>query len=324
MPTTTQARRIWNAAIDRHPGLIVRCRGTADVIAGGELRPRQRPPRRGARRRPQRRRPRALRRRPRDRPLRHARASSSIPAARTVRVQGGATLGDVDRETHLHGLAVPAGVVSRDRHRRPDARRRRRLAGAQVRADLRQPARPASWSPPTAASSTASADEHPDLFWALQGGGGNFGIVTAFPFRAHPVSTRARRPAGLAARPGRRASCASTATSWRRAPEELTAYCALVTTPDGHAGLSSSSPAGAATSPRASVSLAPLRAFGPPVADTIQPMPFPAMQQIARRRLPGRHPQLLELELRARPDRRGHRHHRRARQPHGARRCRRR
>ena len=83
---------------------------------------------------------------------------------------------------------------------------------------------------------TASADEHPDLFWALKGGGGNFGVVTDFTFRAHPVSTVL---GGLLVWPRDRAG--ELLRFYRdfmaRAPEELTCYCALVTAPDGHAGL---------------------------------------------------------------------------------------
>ena len=88
-----------------------------------------------------------------------------------------------------------------------------------------------------------------------------------------------------------------------RAPEELTVYCALVTTPDGV-------PACIAVAcwcgdvAEGEQVLAPLRDFGPPIADMIQPMPFPQMQQTLDGAFAGRHPQLLEGELRARPDRR--------------------
>ena len=80
-------------------------------------------------------------------PLRGVRVD---PAARTVRVAGGATWADVDRETQVFGLATPSGVRLDDRRRRLHAGRGLRRAAAQVRPDLRQPARPRTWSPPPA------------------------------------------------------------------------------------------------------------------------------------------------------------------------------
>jgi len=124
----------------------------------------------------------------------------------------------------------------------------------------------------------ASAEERPDLFWALRGGGGNFGVVTAFRFRAQPVSMVL---GGLVVHPREKAK--ELLRYYRdfmaTAPEELTAYAALVTAPDGM-------PAAAviccwcgdmAEGERV---LAPLRAFGPPLMDAVQPMPFPAMQTL--------------------------------------------
>jgi FAD/FMN-containing dehydrogenase len=181
------ARRIWNAAIDRYPGLIVRCLGTADVIQA----------------------------------VKFARANNVLvsvrggghnvagralcdngividlsamrgvlvdPKTATVQVQGGATLGDLDRETHLHGLAVPIGVVSKTG-----------VAGLTLGGGVGWLVRKhglscdnvLSFEVVTADGTlvTASAEEHPDLFWALRGGGGNFGIVTRFRFRAYPIAT---------------------------------------------------------------------------------------------------------------------------------------
>lgn len=270
------ARKIWNASIDKHPGLVARCSGVADVVAA----------------------------------VNFARENELLVAVRggghnvagralcdngividlsgmkgihvdaknhTVRVQGGATLGDVDRETHAFGLAVPAGVVSKTG-----------IAGLTLGGGVGWLVRKygltcdnvLSFDIVTADGKprVASANENEDLFWALKGGGGNFGVVTSFKFRAHPVSTVL---GGLVMYPRDRA--VELFRFYRdftqSAPEELTAYIALLHTPDGIPAVAViACYCGDVT--EGEKALKPLRTFGSPMVDAIQPMPFPQMQTL--------------------------------------------
>ncbi len=178
-------RAVWNGAVDRRPRLIARCIGTADVVAAVRF--------------------------ARDHDLEiairgggHNVAGTAVcddgividlsamrgvrvdPAARRVWVQGGALWGDVDHETQAHGLATTGGIVSHTGvagltlgggigwlMRKIGLTIDNLLAVDVVTAD--------------GGRLRASEDEHPDLFWALRGGGGNFGVVTSFEFRLHPV-----------------------------------------------------------------------------------------------------------------------------------------
>ena len=179
------ARRIWNGAIDRHPAGIARCTGTADVVAAVRC--------------------------AREHDLEIAvrggghnvagtsvcdhglvvdlsamRAVSVDPGGRTAWVQAGALWSDVDRETQVHGLATTGGIVGHTG-----------VAGLTLGGGIGFLMRKHGLAVDnllaaevvTAEGSVvrASADEHPDLFWALRGGGGNFGVVTAFQFLLHPV-----------------------------------------------------------------------------------------------------------------------------------------
>jgi FAD/FMN-containing dehydrogenase len=184
-PGYDEARAVRNGLIDRRPALIIRCNGAADVVAAVNF--------------------------AREHDLLvsvrgggHNVGGMAVndgglvidlsdmhgvwvnPDARTVRVQGGATWGDVDRETQLYGLATPGGVISTTGvggltlHGGWGWLRRKYgysvdnlLAVDIVTADG-QPRR-------------ASETENPDLFWAVRGAGSNFGVVTSFEFRLHPL-----------------------------------------------------------------------------------------------------------------------------------------
>jgi FAD/FMN-containing dehydrogenase len=127
---------------------------------------------------------------------------------------------------------------------------------------------------------TASVDEHPDLFWALKGGSGNFGVVTSITYRLHPVGTVI---SGMLLHPlarGREVLRFYRDFLAAGLPDELIVYAAAVTSPDG-IPLLAIVPSWTGTDlDEGERLLAPLRAFGPPVADLVTRMPYTAMQQM--------------------------------------------
>jgi FAD/FMN-containing dehydrogenase len=270
------ARRIWNASIDKHPGLIARCAGVPDVIRAvkfARLNDLLVAVRGGGHNVAGR----ALCDDGLVIDLSAMRSASVDSQQRTARVAGGATLADVDRETQRYGLAIPVGVISRTG-----------IGGLTLGGGVGWLVRKygltcdnvQAFEVVTAEGEllTATAESNPDLFWALRGGGGNFGIVTSFLFRAHHVSSVVGglliypRDAALAVMRNYRAFM-------RSAPDDLTAYAGLLTTPDGTpaVGVLACYCGHLAEGERV---LKPLRAFGSPIVDAIQPMTYIAMQTL--------------------------------------------
>ena len=271
-----EARKIWNASVDKSPKLIARCSGVADVVdavnfgrennlltairggghnVGG----------------------RALCDDGLVIDLSRMRSVFVEPASSTVRVQGGATLGDLDRETHIFGLAVPSGIVPKTG-----------IGGLTLGGGVGFLLRKYGMSIDNLRSCqiitaegrvlTANPSENADLFWALRGGGGNFGVVTSFEFQAHSVRTVL---GGLLLHP--RDAAVDLIRHFRdyigAAPDELTAYIALLHGPDG-TPLAAVIPCYCGDIAEGERLLKPLRAFGKPLLDTIQPISFPAMQSL--------------------------------------------
>lgn len=180
-----EARKVWNGMIAKKPALIVRCKGAADVISAVNF--------------------------ARDSHLLfsvrgggHNVAGSALcdggmvidlsrmrsvrvdPEHRTARAEGGATLGDLDHETQAFGLAAPVGVVSATG-----------IAGLTLHGGVGWLSRKYGMTVDNLRSVDivtaegrlikANKDENSDLFWAIRGGGGNFGVVTSFEFGIHPV-----------------------------------------------------------------------------------------------------------------------------------------
>ena len=275
-PGYDDARRIWNASVDKHPRLIARCSGVADIVAAVNF--------------------------ARDNNLVTAirggghnvggralcddgividlsamRSVHVDSANRTVRVQGGTTLGDMDRETHVFGLAVPCGTVPKTG-----------IAGLTLGGGVGWLLRKHGMSIDNLLSCqvvtadgavlTAGASEHEDLFWALRGGGGNFGVVASFEFRAHPVHTVL---GGIIVHP--RQAAFDVIRHFRdfmqSAPDELTAYVGLLHAPDG-TPIVGVIPCYCGDIGEGERVLEPLRRFGAPLNDAVQPMPFPVMQSL--------------------------------------------
>jgi FAD/FMN-containing dehydrogenase len=180
-----EARKIWNGLIDKRPALIARCAGVGDVIDSVNF--------------------------ARENDLLvavrgggHNVAGNAVcdgglvidlspmrgirvdPERRTVRAESGVTLGDLDRETQVFGLATPMGVVSETG-----------IAGLTLSGGIGWLRRKWGLSSDNLLSVdvvsadgrffTASEQENEDLFWGIRGGGGNFGVVTSFEYRLHPI-----------------------------------------------------------------------------------------------------------------------------------------
>jgi FAD/FMN-containing dehydrogenase len=198
------------------------------------------------------------------------------PAASSIRVEAGVTWGELDHEAQAFGLGTTGGAVSTTG-----------IAGLTLGGGLGVLMRKhglacdnvLSIDVVTAEGAlvTASATENPDLFWALRGGGGNFGIATTFEYRLHPVGTVL---GGLVLYPFDRAK--EMLTFYREltatAPDELTAYAALLTSPDG-VRLSAIFACFAGPVSSGETALRPLREYGPPMADLISPMPYALIQK---------------------------------------------
>ncbi|AVZ71532.1 oxidoreductase [Streptomyces lunaelactis] len=278
-----QARTIYNAMIDRRPAAVVRCTDAADVMAAVDF--------------------------IRDRglelavrggghsgpglclvddgvtidlsPMRWARVD---PGAETARVGGGTLLGDLDHAAHGFGLATPAGIMSTTGvggltlggghghlTRKYGLTVDNLLSADVVLAD--------------GSSVTASESENPDLFWALRGGGGNFGIVTSFRFRLHPVHTVG---VAITVWPVDRTP---EVLHWYReflpqAPDDLNGFYALLVVPPGPPfpeEIHGQKMCGVVwcwtgDPDRLEEILTPVNEPGPPAFHFTTPMPYPALQ----------------------------------------------
>jgi FAD/FMN-containing dehydrogenase len=220
-----EARSIWNAMIDRRPGLIVRCAGTADVVravafakehgllvsvrgAGHNIAGK------------------ALRDGALLVDLSGLRSVHVDVGGKTVRAEPGCTLGDIDHETLAFGLALPVGINSTTG-----------ISGLTLGGGFGWLSRTLGMTIDNLISVdvvtadgelvTASADENADLFWGIRGGGGNLGIVTSWHFRLHPVGPNLL--CGVAAYPfdDARTVLDKYRAAAAEAPEELTVWAVL-------------------------------------------------------------------------------------------------
>lgn len=280
-----QQRAIWNAMIDRRPGLIARCADSDDVVRSVNF--------------------------ARDNDLLASvrggghniaglavcdgglmidlsamRSVHTDPAGRTVTVGPGATLGDVDQDTQRHGLATPVGVNSTTG-----------IAGLTLGGGFGWLSRKYGMTIDNLLSAEvvkangervhASAEQDSDLFWGIRGGGGNFGVVTSFQFRLHEVGPEVL--SGLIVHPF--AAAPELLAYYRdfvaQAPDELTAWALLRKAPPlpflpeavhgtdiAVIALCYAGPMG-----EGAKVVQPLRDFGNPIADVVMPHSFAEFQK---------------------------------------------
>jgi hypothetical protein len=285
-PAYDEARKVYNGMIDRHPAIIARCADAADVMTAVTY--------------------------ARDHAMLlavrgggHHGAGLGVcddglvidlslmrgvrvdPANRTALVLGGTTWGEVDHATHAFGLATPSGIVSTTG-----------VGGLTLGGGLGHLSRQYGLTIDNLLSAdmvladgtfvTVSDDSLPDLFWAIRGGGGNFGVVTAFQFRLHPVNINYSGPMFWDI------SQATDVLRWYREfmpaqPDELTGFFAFhfvpatAPFPEELWGRSICAVVWNYTGPmeRAEEVFAPIRAeFGTPLLDWVGPMPHPVLNSL--------------------------------------------
>jgi FAD/FMN-containing dehydrogenase len=278
------ARTIWNGMVDRRPGLVVRCLGAADVINAVNLAREEKlllAVRGGG----------------------HNIAGNAVcnggllidlslmrsvrvdPASATARVEPGATLADFDKEAQEFALVTPLGINSTTG-----------VAGLTLGGGFGWTTRKFGLTVDNLLSADvvtadgkllrASGRENPDLFWALRGGGGNFGVVTSFEFKLHPLGPQVL--SGLIVHPLEQAR--ELLPQFRRiargAPDELTTWVVMRKAPPlpflptewhGKEVLVFAA-CYAGDMKDGEKALAALRALGKPIADVISPHPFTAWQ----------------------------------------------
>jgi FAD/FMN-containing dehydrogenase len=285
-PTYDQARAVYNGMIDQRPAVVVRCRDAADVVASVSF----------------------ARTHDLDIAVRggghHAagygvrddalvvdlsllRSTTVDPEHHTVRVDAGCTWGDVDHATVAFGMATPSGFLASTG-----------VAGLTLGGGIGYLSRRFGLTVDNLLAAdvvladgtlvSASEESNPELFWALRGGGGNFGIVTSFTFRCHDIGDHGTIVGGPVFY-----DFADTAEvmRWYRdllpsLPEEISGWLGLLTMPpvppfpEELWGRKACAIVWCYTGPleRADEVLAPIRAFGSPLIDGIQAMPFTALQ----------------------------------------------
>jgi FAD/FMN-containing dehydrogenase len=284
-PEFEQARKVYNAMIDKKPALIARCVDVADVISCVNFARENKvllAIRGGG----------------------HNAGGLGIaddalvidlvgikytrvdPKSETVTVGGGCTWGDVDHATHAFGMAVPTGIISTTG-----------VGGLTLGGGVGHLTRKCGLTIDNLLSADvvlangkfvrASADENPDLFWALRGGGGNFGVVTAFTFKTHKIDTVYAGPMLY------ELSDTTEVMKWYRdfivkAPEDLNGWFAFLTVPPGPPfpeNLHLKKMCGVVwccTAPQAKAEemFKPIRAFKKPALDFVGPLPQPALNSM--------------------------------------------
>src|SRR3954447_8953838 len=277
-PGYDDARRVHNGLIDKRPALVARCTNTADVrdavnlgrdadveiaVRGGghnvaglaategglmvDLAP--------------------------------MRGIHVDPARQRVRAQGGVTWNEYNRAAAVHGLATTGGVVSTTG-----------IAGLTLGGGLGWLMGKYGMAIDNLESAeivladgrvvTASEADDADLFWAIRGGGGNFGVATSFEYRAHPLETIY---GGIAAHA--LASAGEVFDTYRQftksLPDEVTAFAGLVHAPDGSGMKIVATPVcHCGDLKQAESDLRPIREVGPPLLDLIGPMPYPVINTL--------------------------------------------